>query len=528
MRQQTYHPIQALRYWFNSRVGIRLATGFAIMSALMIMMSLAGAWQLWQQNQQFTDMLDTSVTQMTQLQAISTEVSTVSVAARDALLSSDEASNHASLARIEKGRTIVGQQIEILQKALLNEGGEGVKLSDELANRSSGILVALVKFSRLHKAHRIEQARALFDRDLQSKMTALAETIKAAQTLQVGVLNKQKKALQTRLWSALGLGAAGLGVAGMASALMAWLLTRSLTTPVREAVEVVKRVAQGDLSTPVLVTRHDEIGLLQESMVGMQQQLSALVLDILDTVRNIETTSEEIVTGNGDLSERTDRAAQTLHSTTAAMDVLASTFEQSAQSAKTAHSLVSQTSQGVSRSGDVVAQVVQNMQDISASSAKISDIIGVIDSIAFQTNILALNAAVEAARAGEQGRGFAVVASEVRALAQRSATAAREIKSLIQASAEKVKAGSALVSEAGDTMGDLTRQVQQVSTLISDISAISDQQTDGVVQVNASVNELDEATQRNAALVQHTSTAAATLKAETHKLSQAVGVFQLR
>jgi methyl-accepting chemotaxis protein len=181
----------------------------------------------------------------------------------------------------------------------------------------------------------------------------------------------------------------------------------------------------------------------------------------------------------------------------------------------------------VTRSGQVVSQVVSNMQDISASSNKISDIIGVIDGIAFQTNILALNAAVEAARAGEQGRGFAVVASEVRALAQRSATAAREIKSLIQASVERVDMGSNLVSEAGQTMSELIRQVEQVSGLISSISDISDQQTLGVAQVNASVHELDEATQGNALLVQLTTGAAAKLLAETQRLSEAVGIFRL-
>ncbi|MBI2733300.1 MAG: HAMP domain-containing protein [Aquabacterium sp.] len=528
MSSWTVSHLQTWRRWFGGRLGIRLAAGFATMSLLMLALSLAGAWQLWQQDRQFASVLDTSVPQLTQLQAVGTEVDRVNLAARDTILASDETASNAALNKIEAGRTTIGQQIELLQNMLNKGDAESRKLAEELGNHSSGILVTLVKFSRLYKAHRTEQARALFDRDLQGKMRGLSDTIKRAQELQISALAEQKNQSRQRLWSALGVGSVVLALAVAISAVLAWKLALSVTEPVKAAVDVARRVAQGDLTTSIAMTRHDEIGMLLESMAGMQQKLSELVHGILETVRNIESTSEEIASGNQDLSDRTDRAAHTLHETTSAMEELAATFKQSAESAKTANALVSQTSQGVTRSGDVVAQVVSNMQDISASSNKISDIIGVIDSIAFQTNILALNAAVEAARAGEQGRGFAVVASEVRALAQRSATAAREIKSLIQASAEKVHAGSTLVGEAGQTMGDLIRQVQQVSGLISAISDISDRQTHGVGQVNASVNELDEATQRNATLVQHTSSAAATLKADTRKLAQAVGVFRLR
>jgi methyl-accepting chemotaxis protein len=520
-------PWTALQRKLCSTVGMRLASGFAVVSLLMVCLSLSQAWLLYRHDRQFSSVLDTSVPQLTALQMIGVEVDAVNLAARDAILASDEDSSASALNRIEKGRVSIGEQIQHLQATLGQNGASGAKMADELGTHSSGILVTLVKFSRLHKAKRVEQAKGLFSRELQGKMQALSSTIKQAQEMQLQALAEQKHESRRRLWSGLGLSGGVLAVAFTLSIVLAWRLSRSITEPVREAVEVARRVAQGDLSTRITVNRHDEIGLLQESMSSMQQRLGELVHDILDTVRKIESTSEEIANGNEDLSDRTDRATRTLHDTSSAMDELATTFQQSAQSAKTANELVGHTSEGVSRSGDVVAQVVHNMQDISTSSAKISDIIGVIDSIAFQTNILALNAAVEAARAGEQGRGFAVVASEVRSLAQRSATAAREIKSLIQASAEKVQTGSALVSEAGSTMNDLIRQVQQVSTLIHTISDISDQQTHGVGQVNASVNELDEATRRNATLVQQTSAAAATLKSETRKLAQAVGVFRL-
>jgi len=515
-----------LRY-LDSRIGVRMAVGFALMSLLMVGLSLMGAWQLQQQDTQFANVLDTSVPHLTRLQALGTEVDAVNLAAHDAMLATDESVSTSALGRIEKGRANIGQQIELLQAEL--QGGDTVskQLSQDLSTHSSGILVTLVKFSRLHKAHRGEQARALFNSELQGKMLALSDTIKRAQDLRLNSLSDQKHESRARLTSALIAGGAILSAALALSALLAWRLTRSITKPIGLAVALARQVAQGDLSSSMVVERHDEIGLLLDAMVSMQDKLGELVRGILDTVHQIEHTSQEIASGNEDLNTRTDRASQSLHVTTAAMAQLASTFVHSTDSAKSAHGLVSLTSQGVTRSGQVVSQVVSNMQDISTSSTRISDIIGVIDGIAFQTNILALNAAVEAARAGEQGRGFAVVASEVRALAQRSATAAREIKTLIQASVEKVEVGSGLANEAGQTMAELIRQVEQVSGLISSISDISDQQTLGVGQVNASVTELDEATQGNARLVQQTTSAAAKLRAETMRLSEAVGIFRL-
>jgi len=525
-----------LRY-LDSRIGVRMAVGFALMSLLMVGLSLMGAWQLQQQDTQFANVLDTSVPHLTRLQALGTEVDAVNLAAHDAMLATDESVSTSALGRIEKGRANIGQQIELLQAEL--QGGDTVskQLSQDLSTHSSGILVTLVKFSRLHKAHRGEQARALFNSELQGKMLALSDTIKRAQDLRLNSLSDQKHESRARLTSALIAGGAILSAALALSALLAWRLTRSITKPIGQAVALARQVAQGDLSSSMVVERHDEIGLLLDAMVSMQDKLGELVRGILDTVHQIEHTSQEIASGNEDLNTRTDRASQSLHVTTAAMAQLASTFVhstdsastflQSTESAKSAHGLVGLTSQGVTRSGQVVSQVVSNMQDISTSSTRISDIIGVIDGIAFQTNILALNAAVEAARAGEQGRGFAVVASEVRALAQRSATAAREIKTLIQASVEKVEVGSGLANEAGQTMAELIRQVEQVSGLISSISDISDQQTLGVGQVNASVTELDEATQGNARLVQQTTSAAAKLRAETMRLSEAVGIFRL-
>jgi len=519
--------LSALTHVFSRRLSYRLAASYAVMGILMFALSGLGAWHLWQQDATFARLLDTTVPQLNNLQAIGAEVDAVNLAARDALIASTDEEANKALARIENGRSVIGQQIESLQKNFRQSGVRGQELAEQLGTHSSGILVTLVKFTRLHKAHKTDQAKALFDRELQGKMLALADTIKGGQDMQISMLGAQKAASRARLQTTLTAGTALLVAVVLASVALTWTITRSVTVPVREAVEMAQRVAEGDLRSELRVNRHDEIGQLQDAMAQMRSRLNHLVNGILDAVRSIEATSGHIAQGNDDLSQRTDRTGDTLTRTTSAMDALAATFMASAASARSANELVTQASAEVARSGAVVAQVVHNMQDISASSAKIADITAVIDGIAFQTNILALNAAVEAARAGEQGRGFAVVASEVRALAQRSATAAREIKTLIHASVEKVQTGSALVSEAGQTMQGLIAQVNQVNELINNISEVSANQTDGVGMVNASVNELDEATRSNASLVHHTTDSAATLKAETDKLAEAVGVFKL-
>ncbi|MEY4764611.1 MAG: hypothetical protein RI907_1284 [Pseudomonadota bacterium] len=520
--------IQVFAHAFQSRLAYRLAASFAAMCAAMVALSALGGWLLWQQDRSFASLLDTTVPQLTALRSLGTEVDEVSLAARDAMLATDPEAAQKALERIELGRSRIGQEIEQIQATCRQGGQQGQELAEQLGTHSSGILVTLVKFSRLHKAGKLEQARALFNRDMQTRMQDLSNTIKKGQEIELQTLARQKAASRQRLQTALGWGAGLLMLVMLASVALTWGITRSVTVPVQQAVALAQRVARGDLTSDLQVTRRDEFGELQMAMAQMQARLSELVQGILGTVRSIEATGLDIAQGNHDLSERTERAGETLHRTSEAMEELASTFMQSADSARNANALVGQTSDGVARSGEVVSQVVSNMQEISTSSAKISDIIGVIDGIAFQTNILALNAAVEAARAGEQGRGFAVVAQEVRALAQRSANAAREIKTLIQASVERVQAGSDLVGEAGQTMQALIAQVGQVNELINTISAVAAQQTSGVQQVNASVMELEQATQRNAGLVHQTSDAAHTLRAETGKLAEAVGVFKLR
>jgi methyl-accepting chemotaxis protein len=307
----------------------------------------------------------------------------------------------------------------------------------------------------------------------------------------------------------------------------AFVITRSVVAPLHEAVQTARVIASNDLSQPVDSTRRDELGDLLRALSHMQGSLQKIIGQVRSATDSIGTASAEIATGNQDLSARTEQAASNLQQTASSMEELTATVKHSADSARQANQLAASATEVAQRGGSVVAQVVSTMDDINASSKKISDIIGVIDGIAFQTNILALNAAVEAARAGEQGRGFAVVASEVRSLAGRSAEAAREIKALIGASVDKVDTGSRLVAEAGSTMGEIVSSVQRVTDIIGEISTASSEQSDGIGQVNTAVSQLDQMTQQNAALVEESAAAADSLRQQAATLSKVVATFRL-
>ena len=303
---------------------------------------------------------------------------------------------------------------------------------------------------------------------------------------------------------------------------------RSITRSLGQAQELAQRIASGDLSRDVVVRNQDEVGELVAAMGRMQDSLRGLVRQVQDAAGNISTASTEIATGNHDLSQRTEQTAANLEETASSMEMLTSTVQQSARSSRQASDFAASAAEVAARGGSVVSEVVTTMDQITTSSRKIADITGVIDSIAFQTNILALNAAVEAARAGEQGRGFAVVASEVRSLAQRSAEAAKEIKGLISSSVERVEDGSRLVSQAGQTMTEIVTSVRRVSDIIGEITASSAEQSDNIGQISQAVTQLDQMTQQNAALVEESTAASESLREQALHLANAVSQFKLR
>ncbi|MFL9929393.1 methyl-accepting chemotaxis protein [Paraburkholderia sp. RL18-103-BIB-C] len=321
------------------------------------------------------------------------------------------------------------------------------------------------------------------------------------------------------------MGALAIGI--VAAALSYLTLSRAIARPLGEALGHFDAIAAGDLRRPVLVTSRDEMGQLLDGIAKMQRSLTETVRAVRGGTESIATATRQIAAGNIDLSSRTEEQASALQETASSMEELTGTVKQNADNARQASSLAANASEIANKGSAVVGQVVGTMGDINQSSAKIADIISIIEGIAFQTNILALNAAVEAARAGEEGRGFAVVAGEVRSLAQRSSAAAKEIKELIDTSVERVQSGSALVDEAGRTMTEIIGAVQRVTDIMGEIAAASEEQSGGIDQVARAVTQMDEVTQQNAALVEEAAAAASSLEDQAGKLRSAVAVFQL-
>ncbi len=335
-------------------------------------------------------------------------------------------------------------------------------------------------------------------------------------------LDAQKK---NRTWLLIGTVVGALSLLGLL--LVAWLTSRSIMQSIRGAEVAVRAIAAGDFSAPVVAQRQDELGRMMTELEAMRTSLAGVVSDVRQGSEGVANASAEIAQGNHDLSARTEQQASTLEQTAASMEELGSTVKLNADNARQADRLAQDASTVATKGGQVVAEVVETMKHINDSSKRIFDIISVIDGIAFQTNILALNAAVEAARAGEQGRGFAVVASEVRALAGRSAEAAKEIKNLIGASVERVNQGSLLVDQAGATMTEVVASIRRLTGIMGEISAASNEQSQGVSQVGEAVTQMDRVTQQNAALVEQMAAAASSLKSQAQDLVQVVAVFKL-
>jgi methyl-accepting chemotaxis protein len=373
----------------------------------------------------------------------------------------------------------------------------------------------------------VEGVRSLAAKSLYPAIDPVADVIEKLAMVQLGGAATEYRAAQRLytvvLWTTLAIGGAVLAVA----TLVGLSLIRSITSGIAVAVKVAQTVAAGDLGSNIVVDRRDEIGTLLGALKLMNTSLVAIVGDVRNASESIATGSAQIANGNADLSQRTEMQASNLQETAASMEELTATVKHNADTARRASELAEGASMVAAQGGEVFGKVVATMDGITDSSRRISDIIGVIDGIAFQTNILALNAAVEAARAGEQGRGFAVVASEVRSLAQRSATAAKEIKVLIGESVGKVENGTRLVADAGRTMGDIVDQVKRVSQLITEISEASGEQSTGIGQIGDAVAQLDQVTQQNAALVEESAAAAQSLRLQADSLAKTVATFRL-
>ena len=381
--------------------------------------------------------------------------------------------------------------------------------------------IAALLASDFEAARRIalEKNVPLFDA-AQEQSTALIR-------LQVDEAKKEYDAGTARFHTSRTVSIVAIALGLLFAVLFGSALVRSITVPLRRAVEVSEAVAQGVLNQSIASDGRDETAALMRALADMQTRLAQVVGNVRQGAEGVSTASAEIASGNHDLSARTESQASALQQTAASMEQLSSAVKQNADSARQANQLAQSASAVAVKGGEVVSEVVGTMKGINEASRKISDIISVIDGIAFQTNILALNAAVEAARAGDQGRGFAVVATEVRSLAGRSAQAAKEIKSLINASVERVEQGTALVDQAGTTMTEVVSSIRRVTDLMGEISAASNEQASGVAQIGEAVSQMDQVTQQNAALVEEMAAAASSLKTQAHDLVQVVAIFNL-
>ena len=509
----------------NLSVGARLAVGFGIVLALMTALAGVAISRMAFIQGNLDHIVEVDAAKIRLVNEMRDVVRYQSVTIRDVVMQEDFSVKKAEMKRMKQaGKTYRGAA-EKLALLLTDASGKqamarfaaleakvkdamGVALDKSLADDHAGAAEVIRDSVRPAQLEFVEALDALL-KDLEAASKNSATQASAAYT----------SALRMMLLLA--------GAALVAGLVIAYLIQRSVAHPLRRAVAVAARVADGDLSQSIESTSTDEVGQLLSALGRMNASLRGIVATLKTSAESVSIGSREIASGNMDLSSRTEAQASALEQTAASMEELSSTVRQNAENARQASELATGATVVAVRGGEVVGDVVSTMKLINESSRKIAEIISVIDGIAFQTNILALNAAVEAARAGEQGRGFAVVAAEVRSLAQRSAAAAKDIKTLIGTSVERVEHGTALVDRAGGTIDEVVTAIRRVANIIGEISNASTEQSAGVAQVGEAVTQMDHATQQNAALVEQSAAAAEGLRQQAQLLVQAVAVFKL-
>jgi len=502
----------------------RLAMLVGALLALLVLSSFSTVYHVRRAEDVLRDLYNDRVVPLKQLKLVSDGYAVGMVDAahkvRDGAFTAEAGIKAISDARQQidsQWKAYIATQLNEQEQALIAKAGPLMKTADQTAEKLLGLM----------KAGDAEALRAFAAKDMYPAIDPIGDVVNALVQVQLDVAAKEYEESEAEAAAVLWRNVILATIAVIGSALLAWALIRSIVTPLAQAVKVAEAVAAGDLSQHIEVRSKDETGQLLAALKRMNDGLVAIVSQVRSSSESIATGSTQIANGNADLSQRTEEQASNLQQTAASMEELTVTVKNNADTARAANQLAASASGVAAQGGEVVGQVVATMDQITQASNRIADIIGVIDGIAFQTNILALNAAVEAARAGEQGRGFAVVAGEVRSLAQRSAQAAKEIKTLIGDSVGKVEAGSQLAGDAGRTMGDIVSQVRRVTDLIGEITAASDEQSQGINQIGDAVAQLDQVTQQNAALVEESAAAAESLKQQAAKMNEVVSAFRL-
>ena len=510
------------------RVRTRLTVGFGVVCVLLVASVVMGLMAMGRMGADLKAVVADHFPRIVAAANLSTQIDVIAIALRNMMLNADAADRERQTQVIAQSRQEVVRLFDTLDKTLTEPKDRA--LLQKVKEQRALYLAGQEELLGFIRSDQTDQSREY----LASKLRPVLASYKAS----IGALvESEKNAIVTAGTDArdTALNARntliGLGVAALLlAAALGWLITRSLVRELggepRTAADVARAVAGGDFTQPIAVKDGDTTSLMAQ-LAAMKDGLAQVVSQVRRGSESVAMASSEIAQGNQDLSARTESQASALEETAASMEQLGATVRQNADSAGQANALARSASDVAVRGGEVVGQVVQTMKGINESSQRIADIIGVIDGIAFQTNILALNAAVEAARAGEQGRGFAVVASEVRSLAGRSAEAAKEIKQLISASVERVEQGSAMADQAGETMTEVVQSIRRVTDLMGEINAASSEQASGVAQVGEAVTQMDQATQQNAALVEEMAAAAGSLSSQAQELVQAVAVFKL-
>ncbi len=509
----------------DMKISTRLTLGFGTLALLVAVMGGVSLVKISTVDTAFHTVVDDRYPKIASLNEVKGDVNVIARALRNIALLGDGAESRKELERVYAARKGIGERLEKLHTQITSEQGRS-ELAKVVEARSRFVPLQ-DRFIDLVRAAKVDDAKTLLLGELRQTQSAYLKSVDDLIKFQDGLMQQSAAEASTAVENLKAAMLAAGGVALALAALMAVWIIRSVTRPIKRAVEVSRAVAAGDLSLQFDASGRNETAQLLAALKEMQDSLARVVHGVRQNADGVATASAQIAQGNADLSSRTEEQASALEETAASMEELSSTVRQNADNARQASQLAVGASTVAVEGGAVVGRVVETMKGIQDSSTKIVDIISVIDGIAFQTNILALNAAVEAARAGEQGRGFAVVASEVRSLAQRSAEAAKEIKTLITASVERVGEGTRLVDQAGVTMAEVVSSIRRVTDIMGEISAASTEQSAGVAQVGEAVSQMDQVTQQNAALVEESAAAAESLKVQAHQLVQAVAVFKL-